>query len=315
LKIQILDDIRLSNQPLYSLWSMPSQKRLMAGGLDPFLFSIRKPGDQFEINPVNGLETSVYCLQNSPDHKWLYLGGAKGILQYFKLEDEKIIYSQYIGSSPIFFLEFIPQTENLLIGSGNGELKILKGARSLQGMESYNLGNSPSIESLKLSNEALRCIAIHPKKPILAIGGKDSLIRILNMETLEIIKVLDGHSLPVFSLAFSPDGNLLISGSRDAQIKIWDIQTFQSIHTIPAHYFAVNHLLMHPTEPYFLSASMDKTIKVWGLDDSKLYKILDLEKTKGHSASVNRLAWSDPFFRSFSSISDDRKLKNWEIEF
>lgn len=36
---------------------------------------------------------------------------------------------------------------------------------------------------------------------------------------------LKGHTLPVPSLAYSPDGKTLASGGNDGTIKVWDLQT------------------------------------------------------------------------------------------
>jgi WD40 repeat protein len=35
--------------------------------------------------------------------------------------------------------------------------------------------------------------------------------------------VLDGHTGPVYSVAFAPNGKTLASGSTDMTIKLWDV--------------------------------------------------------------------------------------------
>jgi len=41
--------------------------------------------------------------------------------------------------------------------------------------------------------------------------------------------MLNGHSKPVYSVAWSPDGNQLASGSFDKRVGIWDIKKQQNI--------------------------------------------------------------------------------------
>ncbi|HEY4034344.1 MAG TPA: hypothetical protein VGL94_10310, partial [Ktedonobacteraceae bacterium] len=48
--------------------------------------------------------------------------------------------------------------------------------------------------------------------PLVASGSNDYSIRLWDVSTGECLKVLQGHSAWVRSVAFSPDGSLLASG-------------------------------------------------------------------------------------------------------
>jgi WD40 repeat protein len=48
-------------------------------------------------------------------------------------------------------------------------------------------------------------------------------------------QTLEGHSRPVWSVAFSPDSKLVVSGSRDNTIKIWDAATGACAQTLEGH--------------------------------------------------------------------------------
>jgi WD40 repeat protein len=48
----------------------------------------------------------------------------------------------------------------------------------------------------------------------------------------ECLKVLQGHSHWVSSVAFSPDEKILASSSYDGTIKLWDRQTGTCLHTL-----------------------------------------------------------------------------------
>jgi len=165
--------------------------------------------------------------------------------------------------------------------------------------------------SFTVSADTVRCIAISPDEKRVAFGCRDNQVKIYDLEDYALIKTLHGHTMSVFSLAYSIDGIHLISGGRDAQVKIWDTATYQLIKNIPAHLFAVNHILFHPTQPYFATASMDKSIKIWGSDDFKLYKIISREKGyASHPLSVNKLAWNGD---QLISVSDDKSIMVWNI--
>ena len=70
----------------------------------------------------------------------------------------------------------------------------------------------------------LRCeaLAFSPDSKILAIG--DSLdIRLIEVDTGNIITTLSKHNNRVKALAFSSDGKILASGSQDGTILVWDL--------------------------------------------------------------------------------------------
>ena len=326
MNVQKIADLDLSKHPLYSLVRAEGSYSLYTGGMDSHLLRVdlNNLGSILRQNPlldqdpefqkISGLQTSIYTLLEDPLKEKIWLGGGSGILQNLDQKTQTFHYSLNLGKSPIYSLAYI--SENLWIGLGNGQIVLLK----KEIIQELNMGLDPKLvkipeNSFAISKEALRVIALKPDQSQLAISGKDSQIRILNPDSLDVQFTLEGHSFPVFSLAYSIDGKYLLSGSRDASIKIWNAENYKLIHTIPAHLFAINHILYHPNRPYFLTASMDKSIKVWGSDDFKLYKILNAEKTGGHISSVNRLAWvghSDPIL---VSISDDRRMIFWDFEF
>ena len=46
------------------------------------------------------------------------------------------------------------------------------------------------------------------------------------------LQTLEGHSGPIWSIAWSPDGSRLASGSLDSTVRIWDPATGQSVSTL-----------------------------------------------------------------------------------
>jgi hypothetical protein len=82
---------------------------------------------------------------------------------------------------------------------------------------------------------------------------------------------LKGHTLPVSSVAFSPNGKRLATASADKTVKVWDAETGQETLTLKGHTNAVSSVAFSPDGKQIVSASWDRTLIVWdaSLGDSR----------------------------------------------
>jgi len=76
-------------------------------------------------------------------------------------------------------------------------------------------------------------------------------------------QTLTGHTLPVNSLAFSPDGKFLASGSDDTTIRIWSLTKGATIAELRGHSDMVLGLAYTPDGQTLASASQDGTVRLW----------------------------------------------------
>lgn len=179
----------------------------------------------------------------------------------------------------------------------------------------WSVAESRSLESLRLSQQSLRCIAYAPGRKELAIGSSDNNIYLVDADTLELKQQLTGaHENSVFSLHYSPDEEYLLSGSRDAHLKAWQLGAGMPnlLYSQPAHWFTINCIAFHPSGKWFATGSRDKTIKIWDATNFKLLKVLDTVRNGCHVNSVNHLMWHD-YEDYLISASDDRSMIIWSL--
>ena len=60
-------------------------------------------------------------------------------------------------------------------------------------------------------------------------------LQLWNVESGDLIRTLEGHSYPVYSISFSPDGTKIASGAgkifgsnnykTKGEVKLWDVET------------------------------------------------------------------------------------------
>lgn len=87
------------------------------------------------------------------------------------------------------------------------------------------------------SIEKRSSIAIHPDGKTLIAGGYSPItseqqfipIRLYDLQTGKLVRILRGHEKPVSSFIVSPDGKRLVSQSYHLSVKVWDLSTGQEL--------------------------------------------------------------------------------------
>jgi centriolar protein POC1 len=288
------------SNPIFTLELSQKPGILFTGGNDKGLVEWNLENNSF-IKVMFPVPTSIYAIHCPAGYPLMFAGLRNGEILVFDFIQQKITHRLRHHIKPIFDIKSSVKKNELLIASEDGTVSI------------WNLNTLELVHNIMVSNDTVRCITINPDENRVAFGCRDNRIVVYDLDDYSLIKALIGHTMAVFSLQYSPIGEYLVSGSRDAQVKIWDNKTYSLIYNIPAHLFAVNHIAFHPTLPYFATASMDKSIKIWDAADFKLRKIISREKGyDSHVLSINKLAWNCD---QLLSVSDDKKVICWDIEF
>jgi WD40 repeat protein len=120
-----------------------------------------------------------------------------------------------------------------------------------------------------------------------------------------LLLTLDGHSLSVNAVQFSPDGSKLASASADDKVMVWDSSTGAHLHTLEGHSSLVKDVQFSPGGSKLASASYDGKVMVW--DTSTPAHMHTLE---GHSDRVNAVQFS-PDGSKLASASADNNVMVW----
>jgi WD40 repeat protein/Flp pilus assembly protein TadD len=154
-------------------------------------------------------------------------------------------------------------------------------------------------------------VALSNDGSIVASGGRDSVIRLTDIQTGKNIAQLQHEG--VLALEFSPDGRYLVSGGWDNRIRIWDVKKRSLKKSILAHEDDIRTLCFSRNGKYMASAGNGRTIKIW--NTAKWEKIQELQAK--HNGRVNDLCFSSNGNLLYSAGKDGqivvRKRNNGEI--
>jgi WD40 repeat protein len=284
---------------IYALISNLDDQHFLTAGGDGWIA-------QWNINdPDNGkllaaTEMQLFSLCALPDQNRLVAGNISGGVHWIDLKEPE-------------------NTKNILHHSNKGVYGLISVGNwvlSIGGdgvLTKWDANTAKPLESIALSNTALRAIDYNLVNNELAIGSSNGNIYFLDIYNFKIKSVLEAaHANSVFTVKYSPSGNQLISGGRDAFLQVWDVKQKKSlISSQVAHLSTINHVQFNPNGMLFATASRDKSIKIWDANTYKLKKVINTVKFGCHVNSVNRLLWTN---EHLISVSDDRTSIVWTVK-
>ncbi len=167
---------------------------------------------------------------------------------------------------------------------------------------------------------SVSALSFSPDSTVLASSSEDGTIRLWDVYTSSLIRVLQGHRQPVFRASFSPNGRILASGDGRGIIKIWNVQTGEEMASVSAHSMGVSGLAFSPNGQILASSSIDNRqgIKLWSLQTGAVLHTLTSQNAGITSISFspdNRfLAASGSYSRTAGQPEVDGDIRIWNVQ-
>lgn len=283
---------------VYALTPGPDAGTFFSAGGDGLVvrWQLGKP-DQGEL--LAKLPASIYSTMLHPETGQLWVGQNYDGIHLIDPVQKREVNSLKLTTSAVFAIDFYKT--DAFVALGDGVVVVIDTERWAVRRH------------LKASDQSARCLAINPVERELAVGYSDNSVRIFDLTTLELNRVIPAHTNSVFALTYSPDYRYLLTGSRDAHLNVWDVEKGYALHqSVVAHLFTINRIAYSPDGRLVATGSMDKSVKLWDAETFRLLKVVDRARHAGHGTSVNSVCWLDG--QTLLSASDDRTISVWNVQ-
>ncbi|KIJ63470.1 hypothetical protein HYDPIDRAFT_112883 [Hydnomerulius pinastri MD-312] len=243
----------------------------------------------------------VNCLTISPDGKRIISGGDDGLLKIWDRKTQALLGKWKGQGKWIICVSISPNGKFVASGDRGGEVLMWDSTNGdiLWRMGEYHCGPIYRIFSVVFS----------PSSSKLAIAEEDGRIRVVGVETAELILgPIKAHEDGIYSIAWSVDEKWLYSGSADGIIRKWDAETGDEVgEPFRGHTSTVAALAISSDGNTIASASHDKTVRFWRAESGQ-----PVGEPLQHDVSVLAIAFS-PIGEFLASGGGDGKVNVWHV--
>lgn len=153
------------------------------------------------------------------------------------------------------------------------------------------------------------CVAVAPSDGLVAVGGEDNAVHVLNPDGSEKLK-LERHKDKISCVAIAPKSDRIASGCANKEIVVWDAQDgtplvtgLQGFHTA-----RISCLAWAPDGSSLASGGVDAQILVWDLENKSAKHKIPLAHTAG---AIRSLCFASP--SELYSGGGDATIKKWTV--
>lgn len=242
-------------------------------------------------------DDQINAMALSPDGKRLVYGGFEPSARVWDIENGKELMRLQGKGELVTACEFSPDGRWIVTASNRGAQ--LWDAQTGRELKQFRIEEKSG---------AIFGTAFSRDSRMLALGGRDKIVRLWNVETGALIRELKGHTNRICSVSFSPDGRTLASTGGDKTIRLWNVETGVETKLIEGHTDDVYVLAFSPDGQRIATGGADLTVRLWNP-----WTGAEIHRFEGFSELVLSLAFS-PDGKLIASTGQDNRCSILDTE-
>ncbi|KAG0352096.1 hypothetical protein BGZ54_002959, partial [Gamsiella multidivaricata] len=144
-----------------------------------------------------------------------------------------------------------------------------------------------------------------------ATSSSDGKVYVCKVDSMDPLKVFEGHKDEVNAIRWDPLGELLASCSDDRTVKIWSMAQDECVFDLTAHTQAVYDMTWAPREAssrILATASFDTSVRLWDANTGDCLRVLSR-----HVEAVYTVAFN-PAGTHLATGSPDYTINIWRVQ-
>ncbi len=211
-------------------------------------------------------EGVLRALAMSPDGKTVAGGGDNRAIQFWDVATAKPGQKLTEHTDWVVSLAFSPDGKQLASGGYDGVVRLWD---VMAGKKVLDVATRPPAPPNTPAGppHIIWALAFSPDGKLLALGGSDGPIHLVNVADGKIVRSLAGHGSTVTGLAFHPGGAVLVSTSKDRTVRLWNPANGQALKTLEGHQAWVQGVVFVANGTRLATVGADHTVRLWDLTE------------------------------------------------
>jgi WD40 repeat protein/uncharacterized caspase-like protein len=167
--------------------------------------------------------------------------------------------------------------------------------------------NTNVVIAVNQSSAALvRKLRVAPNAKLLALGDDDGIVRVVRLETFEVVFSTPAHTARISDLDFSPDSRVLLSSGRDGFVRYWNVETGEKIRELSQPGTIPYSARMNSAFPdrWILMGDRGGRLVAWDLKGNRI-----ITNTVLHNGPVHSVGYQPNGGGAYLSAGGDGELK------